>query len=85
MAYWAEFAGLQVIGMYGPQPVSPGQLQELTGRKPGVVLANGHLPGANPDIEGATRVDIVNYPKEDLDLLGVFRANATALGAALAG
>ncbi|MEV6596787.1 zinc ABC transporter substrate-binding protein [Actinoplanes sp. NPDC051346] len=83
MAYWADFAGLPVTGTYGPQPVSPSQLQELAAKKPGFVLTNAHLPGANPDIEGATRVDIVNYPGKDLDLLAVFRTNATALTAAV--
>jgi zinc transport system substrate-binding protein len=83
MAYWGDFAGISVTGTYGPQPVTPSQLQELTAKKPALVLANAHLAGANPDIEGAKRVDIVNYPKDDLDLLGVFRANAAALTAAL--
>lgn len=83
MAYWGDFAGISVAGTYGPQPVTPSQLQELTAKKPTLVLANAHIAGANPDIEGAKRVDIVNYPKDDLDLLGVFRANTAALTAAL--
>lgn len=85
MAYWGDFAGIKVIGTYGPQPVTPSQLKELTEKKPTLELANAHLPGANPDIEGAKRVDIINYPKEDLDLLGVFRTNAAALTTALGG
>ncbi|MFY1692899.1 ABC transporter substrate-binding protein [Plantactinospora sp. WMMB782] len=84
MAYWAEIVGFQVVGTYGPQPVSAGQLAELTAKKPAVVLANAHLPGANPEIPGAKRVDIVNYPGADLDLLAVFRTNAERLGAVLA-
>lgn len=83
MAYWADFAGLKVTGVYGPAPVTPSQLQELTAEKPGIVLANAHVPGGNPEIDGAERVDIVNYPKDDLDLIGVFRANAATLTAAL--
>ncbi|WJK39606.1 zinc ABC transporter substrate-binding protein [Solwaraspora sp. WMMA2056] len=85
MAYWAEFAGLQVTGTYGPAPVTASQLAELTAVKPAVVLANAHLPGANPDVDGATRVDIVNFPGADLDLLAVFRNNAESISAALAG
>lgn len=85
MAYWAEFAGLQVAGTFGPAPVTASQLAELTATKPAVVLANAHLPGANPDVEGAARVDIVNYPGADLDLLAVFRTNAESISAALAG
>jgi zinc transport system substrate-binding protein len=83
MAYWAEFAGLQVVGTYGPQPVTPSQLAELSGKKPTLILANAHLPGANPEITGATRVDIINYPGPDLDLLSVFRTNAERITTAL--
>lgn len=83
MAYWADFAGLTVVGTYGPQPVTPSQLAELSAKKPAVVLANAHLPGTNPEIEGARRVDLINYPGSDLDLLGVFRINAARLVAAL--
>lgn len=85
MAYWGDFAGVTVAGTYGPQPVSASQLAELTGKKPGLILANAHLPGANPDIAGAKRVDIVNYPGADLDLLGVFRTNAQHFTAAFTG
>ncbi|MFY1632789.1 metal ABC transporter solute-binding protein, Zn/Mn family [Solwaraspora sp. WMMB335] len=85
VAYWAEFAGLQVAGTYGPQPVTASELADLTAKQPALVLANGHLPGANPEVDGATRVDIVNYPAADLDLLAVFRTNADSLSTALAG
>ncbi|WP_091285933.1 metal ABC transporter solute-binding protein, Zn/Mn family [Micromonospora haikouensis] len=83
MAYWGDFAGISVVGTYGPQPVTPSQLAELTAKKPTLVLANAHLPGANPDIPGTTRVDVVNYPGTDLDLLGVFKTNTERLTAAL--
>ncbi|GIF69280.1 hypothetical protein Ais01nite_73150 [Asanoa ishikariensis] len=85
MGYWGEFAGLQVQATYGPEPITPGQLAELTAKKPTIVLANSHIPGANPEIPGAKRVDIVNFPADDLDLLGVFRTNAQRLTAAVAG
>ena len=84
VAYWADFAGVPVAGTYGPQPVTPGQLADLSGKKPKLLLANAHLPGANPSIVGAVKVDISNYPGADLDLLGVFRTNADRLGAAAA-
>ncbi|MFU8875484.1 metal ABC transporter solute-binding protein, Zn/Mn family [Micromonospora sp. SL4-19] len=83
MAYWGDFAGIKVVGNFGPQPVTPSQLAELTAKKPNLVLANAHLSGANPDIPGATRVDIVNYPGADLDLLAVFKTNTERLTAAL--
>lgn len=84
MGYWGDFAGLRVQGTYGPEPVTPGQLVELTAKKPTIVLANSHIPGANPEIPGAKRVHIVNFPADDLDLLGVFRTNAQRLTAAVA-
>ena len=85
MGYWAELAGVTVIGMFGPEPITPSQLADLTAKKPGLVLANSHLPGNNPDIPGAARVDIVNFPGADLDLLAVFRTNAEHFTTALAG
>jgi zinc transport system substrate-binding protein len=84
MAYWGDFAGVTVSATYGPQPVTPAQLAGLVALKPVLVLANAHLPGANPDIAGARKVDLINYPAADLDLLAVFRINADRLTAALA-
>jgi zinc transport system substrate-binding protein len=84
MAYWgAGFAGLPVTGTYGPMPVTPGELADLPAAAPRLELANAHLPGSNPDVAGATRVELVNFPGEDLDLLEVFRTNADRLTAAL--
>lgn len=78
MGYWAEFAGLSVAGTFGPEPVTPGKLAELTALAPGVVLANSHLPNT-PDIPGATIVDLINFPGADLNLLTVFEQNTTQL------
>lgn len=82
MGYWAEFAGLPVVGTFGPEPVTPGKLAELTALKPGVVLANSHLPN-NPDIPGARTVELINFPNQELDLLTVFEKNTTLLTSAL--
>jgi zinc transport system substrate-binding protein len=82
MASWGDFAGLQITGTYGPQPATTAQVQALAAKKPGFVLASVHAPSSNPAIPGADRVELANYPKDDLDLLGVFRANAAALTAA---
>ncbi|MGH3933404.1 MAG: metal ABC transporter solute-binding protein, Zn/Mn family [Pseudonocardiaceae bacterium] len=84
MAYWGEFAGLPVQGSYGPEPVTPGKLAELSALQPGVVLANAHLP-SNPDISGASVVELINYPGEDLNLIGVFEENSRRLTAAVKG
>ncbi len=82
MAYWGGFAGLPVKGTYGPEPVTAGQLAQLTALHPGVVLDNAHLP-SNPDIPGARTIELINYPGADLNLLGVFEENARRLTAAV--
>ncbi|MGH3931308.1 MAG: hypothetical protein ACRDTF_15210 [Pseudonocardiaceae bacterium] len=84
MGYWAEFAGLSVAGTFGPEPVTPGKLAELTALQPGVVLANSHLPN-NPEIPGAGTVELINFPGANLDLLTVFEENTTRLTAAFRG
>jgi zinc transport system substrate-binding protein len=84
MAYWGEFAGLPVTGTYGPEPVTPGQLAQLTALRPSLVLANAHLP-SNPAIPHASTVELINYPGADLNLLGVFEENSRRLTAAVQG
>ncbi|MEV7414678.1 ABC transporter substrate-binding protein [Streptomyces sp. NPDC089919] len=80
----AELAGATSVGTYGPEPVTPRQLAELSAKKPALVLDNAHmttgtvLPGS-----GAEQVEIVNYPGEDLDLLPVYRNAARDLEKAL--
>ncbi len=83
MAYWGEFAGLPVKDTYGPEPVTPGQLAQLTALRPGVVLANAHLP-SNPAIPSVSTVELINYPGADLNLLEVFEENTRRLTGALA-
>ncbi len=84
MAYWAaEFAGLPVVGTYGPAPVTPSQLAELSAQQPDLVIGNSHLPDVTPDISGAPKVNLANFPGADLDLLAVFRANAERISAAV--
>lgn len=82
MAYWGEFADLPVQGTYGPEPVTAGQLAQLSALHPALVLANAHLP-SNPDIAGARTVELINYPGADLSLLGVFEENSRRLSAAV--
>lgn len=79
MGYWAaDFAGLKVAGAYGPQQITPAELAKLTAAKPAMVIANAHMPG-DPEIAGAEKVTLINYPGEDLDMLTVFRTNADML------
>lgn len=82
MAYWASFAGLTLVGTFGPEPVTPSRLADLTNMKPAIILANAHLPGT-PEIAGAKKVDLINFPGGDLDLLSVFRTNSERISAAL--
>ncbi|MCK8680029.1 metal ABC transporter substrate-binding protein [Streptomyces lichenis] len=80
----ARLAGAGLVGTYGPEPVTPAQLGELSAKKPALVLENAHmstgpvLPGS-----GAEQVAIANYPGDDLDLLRVYRDAAGALKKAL--
>jgi zinc transport system substrate-binding protein len=78
MAYWGEFAGLRVASTYGPEPLTPGQLAQLTELRPGLVLANAHIP-SNPDITGARTAELINFPDADLNLLEVFEENTRRL------
>jgi zinc transport system substrate-binding protein len=81
VAHWATFAGVKVVASYGPAAVTADQRSALAASKPKLLLANVHLPAGTPDIPGAIRVDLANYPGEDLDLVAVFRTNAGRIGA----
>ncbi|UKY48281.1 metal ABC transporter solute-binding protein, Zn/Mn family [Streptomyces inhibens] len=76
----AELAGARLVGTYGPEAVTAGQLSELTAKKPQFVLDNENmstgtvLPGS-----GAKQVDIANYPGKDLDLQAVYRKAAAQM------
>jgi zinc transport system substrate-binding protein len=77
VTYAAKLAGADVLGTYGPQPVTPGQLSELTGKSPELVLDNTHMStGTVMPGTAAKQVKIINYPGGDYDLLGVYRTNA---------
>lgn len=86
MAYWAEFAGLQVVGTFGPMPLQASQLAELAAKKPGVVFENAHIPVAGRtivDATGAKEVRIINFPGDNLELLDVFAENARRIVAGI--
>lgn len=84
MAYWTDLAGIEVVGTWGPQPASPGELAEFTSADPDLILLNAHVPagGAFDDLS-ALGVEIRNFPDDSLDLIEVFEANAAALAEAL--
>ncbi|GLY47354.1 zinc ABC transporter substrate-binding protein [Lentzea sp. NBRC 102530] len=85
VGYAADLAGAELLGVYGPEPVTPSQLAELKGKAPQFVFENSHMSTGTvlPDA-GAEQVDLVNYPDDDNDLLGVYRANAKKISEALA-
>jgi zinc transport system substrate-binding protein len=82
----ADLAGAQIVGTYGPEAVTPGQLAELTAKKPRFVLDNAHMSTGTvlPD-SGVGQVSIVNYPQQGEDLLSVYRNAATTLKKAFSG
>ena len=91
MAYWTDFAGLPLVGVYGPRPVQPQELADIAAKKPAIVFKNGQTErGSAPssgraiaDATGAKEVEILNFPSKSLDLLEVFEENARRISAAL--
>ena len=85
MTPWVYFAGLEPAGTYGPMPMTPAELKKLTDAQPTFVFENVHMGGGDPVVEatGATKIDLVNFPGDDLDLLKVFATNAERIRAAL--
>ena len=85
MTPWVYFAGLEPAGAYGPAPLTPAELKTLADAQPTLVFENVHMGGGDPVVEatGATKVDLLNFPGDDLDLLKVFATNAERISAAL--
>ena len=82
---WAALAGLEPVGTFGPEPLTPTKVAELVDLAPTVILENSHMPAGADLVEatGATLIDMRNFPGDDLDLMAVVTANADALIAAL--
>lgn len=86
MSYWADWAGLSSAGTYGPAPMTADELATLTELAPTVVFDNHHTPGGQAlEAAGTPRIELVNYPGADLDLVAVFEQNHDLIAAALAG
>lgn len=80
MANWAQFAGLDLVGTFGPEPVSPTQLAEFMTAKPQLILDNAHVPvGSALDDLHAVKVTVINFPPPSLDLIEVFEINTKAI------
>lgn len=82
---WVYFAGLEPAGTYGPMPMTPEELKKLTDAQPQFVFENVHMGGGDPVVEatGATKIDLLNFPGDDLDLIKVFATNAERISTAL--
>ena len=86
MSYWADWAGLTSVGTFGPAPMSAGELADLMGMSPTLVFDNHHVPGGHAfEAEGTPRIELINYPGDDLDLLAVFQHNHDLIVSALQG
>ncbi|TWP48507.1 zinc ABC transporter substrate-binding protein [Lentzea tibetensis] len=85
VGYAADLAGAEVLGTYGPEPVTASQVADLVGKAPQFVFENSHMSTGTvlPDAK-AKQVMLVNYPGDDNDLLGVYRTNAKTIIEALA-
>ncbi|MFI6096144.1 metal ABC transporter solute-binding protein, Zn/Mn family [Lentzea sp. NPDC051213] len=85
VGYAADLAGAELLAVYGPEPVTASKVAELAGKSPQFVFENSHMSTGTvlPDAK-AEQVMLVNYPGDDNDLLGVYRANAKAITDALA-
>ncbi|SDY50355.1 zinc transport system substrate-binding protein [Saccharopolyspora shandongensis] len=84
VTYISQLAGADVVGTYGPQPVTPAQLADLSAKQPDLVLDNAHM-STGPVLPGspAKQVSLINYPEENLDLLDVYRTDAQRIVEAL--
>ncbi len=86
MAYWADWAGLTSAGTFGPQPMSAGDLATLMEMTPTVIFDNYHVPGGQAfEAEGTPRIELINYPGDDLDLVAVFQHNHDLIVKAMKG
>ncbi len=86
MSYWADWAGLTSAGTFGPAPMSAGDLADLMGLSPTVIFDNYHVPGGQAfEADGVPRIELINYPGDDLDLLAVFQHNHDLIVSALKG
>ncbi|WP_233608740.1 metal ABC transporter substrate-binding protein [Nocardia stercoris] len=82
----AQMSGAQVLGTYGPAPVTPGQVADLSAKNPQFVFDNEQM-STGPVLPGsaAKQIALTNYPSQDQDLLSVYRDTATKITAALRG
>jgi zinc transport system substrate-binding protein len=87
VAGWADFAGYQVTGTFGPEPITAAQVAELSALKPTLVFENSHMPSGSEvaSASGAKMVSLVNFPGKDLELSPVLDTNAATITKAVGG
>ncbi|MDO4769787.1 MAG: ABC transporter substrate-binding protein [Brachymonas sp.] len=81
MAYWVPFASMELVGTYGPRPVTASELAKLSALKPDVVIINAHVQGGNlfNDLP-AKKIVLHNFPPaNNIDLIAIFEGNARAI------
>ena len=86
VAVWAVFAGFTPVGVYGMEKApSPDEVAAIVKLKPTFIFENSHmrLGTAVVSATGAKKVDLVNFPGDDLDLTKVIATNAQRIEAAL--
>ena len=78
---WAQLAGLEVRGTFGPKPLSVPELTRLAGLGAELILDNAHMPLAEPlaSATGARRVVLRNFPGPGQGLLDVLHDNTALL------
>lgn len=80
MQPWVAFAGVESVGVFGPEPVSAAQLAEFIAAEPDLIFDNAHVPsGTALDDLGVPKVSIINFPPDSLELIEVFEKNASSI------
>jgi hypothetical protein len=80
---FAQWAGLEIAGDYGPSELSPATLLNLVRKQPLIVIDNYHGPGGQSIAEAAkaSYVQLLNFPGKDgtKNMEDLFRYNTAAL------
>lgn len=81
----AEALGFEIVGGFGPGPVTPGDLAAVREQEPDLIIDNAHSPIGQglAEASGARRVAFINFPGQDgtESLLDVVRRNVFLIAA----
>lgn len=74
-----EALGFEIVGGFGPGPITPGDLAAVREQEPDLIIDNAHNPIGQSleEASGARRVAFINFPGQDAteSLLDVVRRN----------